>query len=202
MSLFSKLTEKPWLVTDGPVVDDSMALPSAKKVGLKFFLAVVSSIFFLFIAAYIIRMDYGDWRPLIDPQVLWLNTLVLVASSIAFQIARNAAGRNEQRNTMLYLSVAGLLTLIFLGGQLWVWQHIHNNGYAIWANPANAFFYLLTGTHGLHLLGGLYVWLRTMVRIVGGFNAETVRLSVELCSVYWHFLLLVWLLVFGLLLAT
>ena len=104
----------PWLASTGPSVHVPMTSTPAKKIGLKFFLAVVSSIFFLFIAAYIIRMDYGDWRPLQDSAILWVNTLVLIASSIAFQLARNAANTDQRQRTIRYLSTAGLLTLVFL----------------------------------------------------------------------------------------
>lgn len=202
MSFLSTLTELPWLANTGPVAVNPLASTSPKKVALVVFLGVVSSIFFLFIAAYLIRMSYGDWRPLKDSDILWLNTIVLVASSIAFQLARNAAGREQRQKTLQYLSLAGLLTLVFLSGQLWVWQQINSDVTGILVNPASAFFYLLTGIHGLHLIGGLYVWLRTVIRISFGYNAVAVKLSVELCSVYWHYLLLVWLLLFGLLLAT
>ena len=75
-------------------------------------------------------------------------------------------------------------------------------GYYAAGNPANAFFYLLTGVHGLHLLGGLVVWVRTAARMARGAELDDVRLSVELCTVYWHYLLLVWLVLFGLLLLT
>ncbi len=70
------------------------------------------------------------------------------------------------------------------------------------SNPANSFFYLLTALHGLHLLGGMWVWARTTFRMLTGANAESVRLSVELCTVYWHYLLLVWVALFALLLST
>jgi cytochrome c oxidase subunit 3 len=70
-------------------------------------------------------------------------------------------------------------------------------------NPAVAFFYVLTAIHGLHLLGGLLVWSRTLLRMwTPRVELIEVRLSVELCSVYWHYLLLVWLVLFGLLLYT
>ena len=69
-------------------------------------------------------------------------------------------------------------------------------------NPANAFFYVLTAVHGLHMLGGLLVWGRSAIRVWRGAGAESVRLSVELCTVYWHFLLLVWAVLFGILLST
>jgi cytochrome c oxidase subunit 3 len=70
-------------------------------------------------------------------------------------------------------------------------------------NPAVAFFYLLTGVHGLHLLGGLLVWGKTVVKMTRpGIELVDLRLSVELCTVYWHYLLLVWLVLFAVLLST
>ena len=202
MSFFSTITEMPWLVSTEPAAENPLASSSPKKVALVVFLGVVSSLFFLFVAAYLIRMSYGDWQPLKDSQILWLNTLILVASSIAFQLARNATTREQRRSTLQYLLLAGFLTLTFLSAQLWVWQQISSDGAAVLVNPASSFFYLLTGAHGLHLIGGLYVWLRTVVRTLFGYNAVSVKLSVELCSVYWHYLLLVWLVLLGLLFST
>ncbi len=72
----------------------------------------------------------------------------------------------------------------------------------ILTNPANAFFYLLTAVHGVHLLGGLWVWARSTTKVWTGAEADSVRLSIELCTVYWHFLLLVWIVMFGVLLST
>jgi cytochrome c oxidase subunit 3 len=69
-------------------------------------------------------------------------------------------------------------------------------------NPSNAFFYLLTGIHGLHILGGMYVWARATVRTFSDRDMGAVKHSVELCTIYWHFLLLVWLVLFGLMLST
>jgi cytochrome c oxidase subunit 3 len=76
------------------------------------------------------------------------------------------------------------------------------SGYLL-GNPAVAFFYLLTAVHGLHLLGGLFVWGKTVIRMARPrVELVDLRLSVELCTVYWHYLLLVWLVLFGLLLST
>jgi cytochrome c oxidase subunit 3 len=76
------------------------------------------------------------------------------------------------------------------------------SGYFLTANPAYSFFYLLTALHGLHLLGGLWVWGRTTAKVLRGVEVGKVRLSVELCTVYWHYLLLVWLVLFAVLLQT
>jgi cytochrome c oxidase subunit 3 len=87
-------------------------------------------------------------------------------------------------------------------GQLVAWQQLNATGYFMAGNPANSFFYLLTALHGLHLLGGMWVWGRTTMRLFAGADARSVRLSVELCAVYWHYLLFVWVGLFALLLST
>ena len=172
------------------------------KIGLLSFIAVVTSLFALFLSAYMMRMRLGDWRPLEEPDLLWLNTAVLVLASVAFQLTRGAARRGQPVTVKVGLLVGGACTTLFLFGQLMAWQQLHANGFFMTGNPANSFFYLLTALHGLHLLGGMWVWGRTTMRMLNGADAESVRLSVELCTVYWHYLLLVWIGLFALLLST
>ena len=172
------------------------------KIGLISFIAVVTSLFALFLSAYMMRMKLGDWRPLAEPNLLWANTVVLVMASAAFQWTRGAATKGQRRIVKAGLIAGGVFTALFLGGQLVAWQQLNSNGYVMAGNPANSFFYLLTALHGLHLLGGMWVWGRTTTRIFSGAEAKNVRLSVELCAVYWHYLLLVWIGLFALLLST
>ena len=91
---------------------------------------------------------------------------------------------------------------MFIAGQLIAWQQLVGSGYFLAANPANAFFYVLTALHGVHLLGGLVAWGRTAQKVWRGSDMQAVRLSVELCAIYWHFLLILWLVLFYLLLST
>ncbi len=172
------------------------------KIGLLSFIAVVTSLFALFLSAYMMRMRLGDWRPVEEPNLLWLNTAVLVLASVAFQLTRGAARRGKPLTVKVGLLVGGACTILFLFGQLMAWQQLNASGFFMTGNPANSFFYLLTALHGLHLLGGMWVWGRTTLRILSGAAAESVRLSVELCTVYWHYLLLVWIGLFALLLST
>jgi cytochrome c oxidase subunit 3 len=174
----------------------------AAKLGLWVFLAVVTSLFALFISAYAIRMKVGDWSPMPKPGLLWLNTAVLILTSVAMQWTRGAANRGQIDGVRIGLAAGGVLTLAFLAGQLVVWQRLNASGYFLAANPANSFFYVLTALHGLHLLGGLVAWGRTSARAWHGVKAGEVRLSVELCAVYWHYLLAVWLVLFAVLLLT
>ena len=204
MSIFRALTEKPWLV-EGPVYQlhsgREFFLPRV-VLGLRVFLAVVAVLFTLLVVAYADRMALADWRPLPEPWLLWPNTALLILSSIALQWACTAASRGQIDGVRSGLLAAGVLAFAFLAGQLLAWQHLAASGYYAATNPANAFFYLLTALHGLHLSGGLVAWARTSAKVRRGFEAAEVRLSVELCAVYWHFLLVIWLVVFGLLLLT
>jgi cytochrome c oxidase subunit 3 len=201
----NRLTERPWersLIADGANARGLAAIPPS-KVGLGIFLAVVTSFFGLFISAYSMRMMLADWKPLAEPGLLWVNTAVLIASSIAIQWTRAATERGDALRVKLGLLATGGLTFAFLAGQLAAWQQLQASGYPVAGDVALAFFYLLTGLHGLHLLGGLAVWGRTTARTwFGTAKLGEVRLSVALCTVYWHYLLLVWLVLFGLLLTT
>jgi cytochrome c oxidase subunit 3 len=196
-----RLASKPWL-EEGVLVDfrgdNASSLPPA-KIGLGVFLAVVGSLFALFISAYSMRMNMVDWRALPVPKLLWFNTGVLVTSSIALQWAYIAARRNDMDGVIIGLLAGGVSAAIFLVGQLLAWQQLNVAGYFVASNPANSFFYLITAMHGLHLMGGLVALARTTAKVWRGAEMTQVRLSVELCAIYWHFLLLVWLVLLGLL---
>lgn len=201
MRLFREITKKPWLSEEAVVEDlhsgSTFGAPTP-RVGLRVFLVVVTVVFGLFIVSYISRQTLSDWNSVHEPALLWLNTGVLILASVAMQWARRSAGRDDIGGVKNGMFAGGLLTLAFLAGQLFAWQQL---GYSR-TNPASVFFYLLTAVHGIHLLGGLVAWLRTTTKVSRGFEAANVRLSVELCAVYWHFLLFVWFILFGLLLVT
>ncbi len=206
--LVTKLRVKPWerqaLAAEGGGFDGIQP----KRIGLWIFLAVITSLFCLFVSAYYMRMGThghggSDWTAIRDPTILWLNTGLLIVSSIAMQSARAAVLRGQVEQTRWRLFAAGLLTGAFLIGQFFAWRQLRLSEYFTPSNPAVAFFYVLTAVHALHLFGGLFVWSRTMRRALQkDVELIDVRLSVELTSVYWHYLLLVWLGLFAVLLST
>ena len=204
--LVRRLTTRPWETQGAPEdVGRGGAFGVAPaRIGLWVLLAVISSLFGLFISAYYMRMGpaHGDWSPVALPRVLWLNTALLILSSAWMQTARGAVRHARIDRVRISLIGGGLFALAFLVGQLWAWHQLQTSGYLL-GSPAVAFFYLLTAVHGLHLLGGLLVWGKTAFRIVAaGVEALDVRSSVELCTGYWHYLLLVWLVLFAVLLST
>jgi cytochrome c oxidase subunit III len=168
---------------------------------------VATVLFGLISSAYVMRMGMpamghghaGDWRPMPEPPLMWINTAVLVMNSLAWEAARAGARGGRADVMSIGLHAAGALGLLFIAGQLLLWSQFAAAGYFLHANPANAFFYLITALHGLHLIGGLFFWARAELRLLGGGD---VRLPVDLCAAYWHFLLLVWILMLGLLVST
>jgi cytochrome c oxidase subunit III len=194
----------PWLAEDGAqdfAVTDKFQVSNV-KLGLGVFLAVATSLFALFISAYLIRMEAPDWDVLVDPNILWVNTLMLVVASIFLQRARNAEKLVDAVRMRNGLIIAGVFTFVFLIGQLEAWRQLDDAGYYLSGNPAYAFFYVFTALHGLHLLGGLWVWYKTVLKFADARDISEIGRSVELCAIYWHFLLFVWVVLFALLLYT
>jgi cytochrome c oxidase subunit 3 len=195
------LASKPWLnpglAADAPGAGGP-TLPVA-KIGLGVFLAVVGSLFALLVSAYSMRMQAADWQPLPVPALLWSNTGLLILSSVSLEWARAAARRGAMADVRAGLVAGGVSALAFLAGQLLAWRQLDGAGYFLAANPANSFFYLITAVHGLHVLGGLVALGRATARAWIVPAASQLRLSVDLCALYWHFLLGVWLVLFALL---
>lgn len=177
----------------------------AAKTALWVFLAVATSLFALFISAYSMRLSFLDWTPLPQPRLLAVNTAVLVGASLAMEWTAHAARRAEFDKVRRRLWASGLLTWGFLAGQLLVWKQLHDAGYFVTASAATAFFYLLTAVHGLHVLGGLVAWGRASAHASAtrrGWDPARLKLAVELCATYWHYLLAVWVVLFALLVSS
>jgi cytochrome c oxidase subunit 3 len=173
------------------------------RVALYVLMAVIGVLFSLFSVAYIGRMAYGDWRILPEPTLLWFNTGVIMLSSFTFSRATINAREGDIKRTREYLLLAGVLTFGFIIGQLFVWRELVSFGYFVSTNPSYAFFYLLTALHILHLFGGLIAWLVvTYKSFIPQKETSDFSLKVNLCAIYWHFLLIVWTLLFVMLLLT
>jgi cytochrome c oxidase subunit 3 len=209
--MFATLREKPWL--DSPQATASGGNSTEimkKKIALRFFLAVVSVLFSLFIITFLARSQFPDfealagqaWQPFTNATQLWINTGILVAASIAIQVALVCARKNAIGGANAALIVAAIFTTVFLCAQLLVWQQLTNLGYLVASNPANSYFYLFTAVHGMHLIGGLFVLAPIILRSKAKSSPASLVISASLCASYWHYLLVVWLLLFALLTST
>ena len=207
--LIQRLQTKPWIETG--VLRRSLQDVPAPRVGLRVFFGTMTSIFGVLLAAYWMSVSGshgGSWQAQTEPGILWINTVLLVLASIAFQRSRNAIEREDLAGTRSNLTAGGALTLLFLAGQLWAWLELIDAGRYLWSGSETGFFYLLTGAHALHLIGGLVVWARAALRVWQGLTEHelaeigALRLTIQLCAVYWHVLLVIWFVLFVLLLRT
>lgn len=205
--------------------------PAIAATAVWLYVGVATVMFSLIVAAYVLRLgNYGadpaaakeatsslawwtlaaicgippadDWLPMAEPWLLWVNTGILILSSVAWQMAQGDLRRGRTDRLRLAMIAGGGLAFVFLAGQLAVWRQLIVGGQFATASPANAFFYLITAMHGLHLLGGLFFWGRTSAKVMQGAAVADIETGVRLCAIYWHYLLIVWLVMFGLLLIT
>jgi cytochrome c oxidase subunit 3 len=169
-------------------------------------LAAIVMFFMSLTSAYIVRKGLGnDWQATPIPRVLWLNTLILLASSATIELARrrnsgagplSAEAREARFSSWWTVTIA--LGLLFLAGQLFAWRQLAAAGMFLRTNPSSSFFYLLTAAHGAHLIGGIlalfYVAFRNWKR-----SRITQETAADLAALYWHFMDGLWLFLFALL---
>ena len=178
--------------------------PARYRVGVWVAMASILMLFVALTSAYIVRSASAtDWRPVAMPKVLWLSTALIIISSLTIEVARRSL--KQQRNSVYvrWLMVTAALGLGFLGSQIFAWRQLARQGVYLASNPFSSFFYLLTAAHGLHLLGGLcalaYLLMRTS-KAAAHVDSELKRIgAVEAATTYWHFMDVLWIGLFGLL---
>jgi cytochrome c oxidase subunit 3 len=176
-------------------------LPSARRYATAIVIAIVSIVmFFMAMAsAYIyLRANSNRWVPLHLPWIIWVNTALLLLSSGAMELARRRLALADVAQFRKLWGVATALGIVFLIGQLAAWRQFVLAGFYVSTNQASSFFYIFTGLHGLHLLGGICALLYVSFR---KFEKAKVSRSVaaEVASYYWHFMDGLWIFLLALL---
>jgi len=190
------IATRPWLETGVPEEIRGPPIPPA-KIGLAVFIVVATTLMVLLLSAYSMRSGLADWHPPPRPLLLWANTAMLVVASVALHRAVRAARAGDREGIGNGLLTGGVAGLVFVAGQLLAWRQLAQAGYGPAGNAADSFFYLITAVHGLHVLGGLVALGCAGAALRRGARLERLRLNVELCADYWHFLLLAWLVLFA-----
>jgi cytochrome c oxidase subunit 3 len=175
--------------------------PNARRYYTGMALGIVSILmFFMALAsAFLVRRGTSsDWTPVHLPPILWLNTVVLLASSASMEFAhRRLAHTDVSGFRKLWIITTGL-GVCFLAGQLVAWKELANQGVFIASNPASSFFYVFTAAHAVHLFGGIGALFFVSVR---KFERARISLSAasEIVSYYWHFMDALWVFLLALL---
>lgn len=169
---------------------------SAAGIGLWVFIGVVSTLFTLFIVAYVMRAAGEDWSSIALPWQLWLSTGLLAAGGVALQTAAYQARRGGLGAACPAALAGAACTLAFIGVQLWAWNVLLARQVGPAGNPAASFFYLLSALHGLHVVGGLAAW-GWVAPTLWRTPTEAPAWPLRLCARYWHFLFLLWIVLFA-----
>jgi cytochrome c oxidase subunit 3 len=161
----------------------------------------IISIFMFFMAltsAFLVRKTANDWVPVHLPAVIWLNTVILLASSATLELARKRLATADLNGFRTLWRVTTALGVLFLAGQLLAWRQLVAQGVYMAVNPASSFFYIFTAAHGLHILGGIVALLYVLFR---AFEKTSITrgLAAEITSYYWHFMDGLWLFLLALL---
>jgi cytochrome c oxidase subunit III len=180
---------------DSRAVQDRPLEPA--KTGIWVALAAITMSFAALTSALVVRQGTGmDWRHLTLPPILYLNTLVLLASSGTLELARRrlagyARGTESQIAVpMRWLVITLTLGLLFVAGQYVAWLRLNSEGLYLATNPNSSFFYIFTGIHAVHVLGGLV----GLVYVISKLHRSILRRSTfSAAAQYWHFMDLLWL---------
>lgn len=170
--------------------------PPPASTGIWVVMASITMTFAAFTSALIVRQGGApDWRHITLPPILYVNTLLLLASSVTLEVARRrvgafmTGGRAQVSDPARWLFVTLFLGLLFVAGQYAAWLQLRSQGLYVATNPSSSFFYLLTAMHGLHLLGGL----GGLIRVISRLKRSVLRKStLDATSVYWHFMGALW----------
>jgi cytochrome c oxidase subunit 3 len=170
--------------------------PPPASTGIWVGLAGITMTFAAFTSALVVRQGSApDWQHITLPPILYLNTLIIIASSVTLEIARRRVAsfmggvkdRAEHPARWLYITL--FLGLLFVAGQTFAWMQLRAQGLFLATNISYSFFYVLTVAHALHLLGGL----GGLVRVIGKLNHSVLKRStLDATSRYWHFMGALW----------
>ena len=167
-------------------------------------LASIAMLFTSLSSAYIVRSGTAaDWIPLAIPKVMFASTALILLSSVTIEIARRKLRQSFGDAYSRYLLITGVLGLAFLGSQLIAWRQLARQGIYVSTHPHSSFFYLLTGAHAVHLIGGLlgltFLWLRSLRKLQQPALIARRQAAADAVSIYWHFMDGLWIYLFLLL---
>jgi cytochrome c oxidase subunit III len=187
------------------------------RLGLLVALTPVLMLFVSFTSAYVVRQGLPtldprtnqmvrDWIPIKLPNLLLANTCMLLLSTVSMELARRqmkreaalspteppAAGLFNTETAFPWLALTILLGVCFLTGQWLAWRELAARGFYVATSPSSSFIYLLTGTHAIHLMGGILALLVAGGAALFDRPAGTRSILVDVTAWYWHFMALLW----------
>lgn len=174
------------------------------RTGMWVGLASILMMFTSLSSAYIVRSGTAyDWLPVAIPRAVFVSTVLLLLSSVTLELARRKLKQSLHDAYARYLLLTTLLGLVFLASQLSAWRQLSAQGIYLASHPHSSFFYLLTGAHAVHLLGGLlaliFLWIGARRELSAPLAVAKRQAAASVVTIYWHFMDALWIYLFLLL---
>lgn len=172
--------------------------PDASRSGIWVGIFAITMSFAAFTSALFVRQGSGDWTHLVVPPLLYVNTVILLISSFTLEMSHRTIARGLEveasalRSSLRWLSVTLALGLAFVAGQYLVWRKLAAQGLYLATNPNSSFFYVFTGMHALHVLGGIAALVYLIGRLIRSPSVFR-RSTFDSTAIYWHFMGGLWL---------
>jgi cytochrome c oxidase subunit 3 len=171
--------------------------PPASSSAIYVVLFAITMMFAAFSSALIVRKGSSlDWQTFTLPSILYLNTLILLASSVTLEVSRRRVAafmgglKSQAESPARWLYITLFLGLLFVAGQYAAWSQLRAEGLYLATNPSSSFFYVLTATHALHVLGGL----GGLIYVIRKLSKSALRRNtLDATARYWHFMDVLWL---------
>ncbi len=174
---------------DGDGSEGRGASRRASFTGLFVLLAASTMVFAAFTSAFVVRRGLSDdWSSLSKPPILFVNTVVLLASSVVLDLSRRALKAHDRSKFNLWWTAATVLGILFLVGQAIAWRQLKDAGVYVATNPASSFFYVLTAAHAFHLLGGVTALVYVDIQAWRLRLGPAKRTAIDVTAIFWHFL--------------
>jgi cytochrome c oxidase subunit 3 len=150
-------------------------------------------------AAFLVRKTGKDWINFRLPTIVWVNTIVLLTSSVTIDLARRRLALNDLRGFKMMWRATTALGVAFLVGQVVAWRDLVQMGFYVGSNPSSSFFYVFTAAHAAHLIGGILALFYVLFRDFRKTARLSLPIAAEVTSYYWHFMDGLWLFLVALL---
>jgi cytochrome c oxidase subunit 3 len=175
------------------------AADGASRSGVWVAIFAITMSFAAFTSALFVREGSAvDWTHLVLPPILYANTMVLLLGSLTLVMASRSVNAHALLDSHAVKTVMGWLIatlalgLLFIAGQYEAWRQLAAQGFFLSTNPNSSFFYVFTGMHILHLLGGI-VALVYLIGQLAGSHTTFRRAAFHNTAIYWHFMGVLWL---------
>ncbi|MBZ5622928.1 MAG: heme-copper oxidase subunit III [Acidobacteriia bacterium] len=166
----------------------------ASFTGLFVLLAASTMVFAAFSSAFVVRRGLSeDWATMHKPPILFVNTVVLLASSVVLDQSRRSLRAGDRSKFNLWWTIATALGILFLAGQALAWYQLKEAGVYVATNPSSSFFYVLTAAHAFHLMGGVAALVYVDVQALRLRLGPAKRTAIDVTAIFWHFLDGIWL---------